>query len=136
MEILNKKSGVLGVSGVSSDFRDLEKAAAEGNQRAALAIDMFCYKTHKRIASAAAAMNGIDVLIFTAGVGENSPELREKIASGLEFMGVQIDHDKNLVRGQEAIVSTSESRVKILVIPTNEELVIAQDTARLVKEHQ
>ena len=136
MEILNKKSGMLGVSGVSSDFRDLEKAAAEGNQRAALAIDMFCYKTHKRIASAAAAMNGIDVLIFTAGVGENSPELREKIANGLEFMGVQIDHDKNLVRGQEAIVSTSESRVKILVIPTNEELVIAQDTARLVKEHQ
>ena len=132
MNVLNKKSGVLGVSGVSSDFRDLEKAAAEGNERAALAIDMFCYKTHKRIGSAAAAMNGIDVLIFTAGVGENSPELREKIASGLEFMGVKIDHSKNLVHGEEAIVSTDDSRVKIMVIPTNEELVIAQDTARLV----
>ena len=132
MNVLNKKSGVLGVSGVSSDFRDLEKAAAEGNERAALAIDMFCYKTHKRIGSAAAAMNGIDVLIFTAGVGENSPELREKIASGLEFMGLKIDHSKNLVHGEEAIVSTDDSRVKIMVIPTNEELVIAQDTARLV----
>ena len=132
MEILNKKSGVLSVSGVSSDFRDLEKAADEGNERAALAIDMFCYKTHKRIASAAAAMNGIDVLIFTAGVGENSPELREKIAAGLEFMGIQVDHDKNQVHGQEAIISTADSRVKVMVIPTNEELVIAQDTARLV----
>ncbi len=132
MDVLNKKSGMLGISGVSSDFRDLEKAAEEGNERAALAIDIFCYKTHKRIASAAAAMNGIDVLIFTAGVGENSPELREKIATGLDFMGVKIDHDKNMVRGQEALISTSDSRVKILVIPTNEELVIAQDTARLV----
>ncbi len=132
MDVLNKKSGMLGISGVSSDFRDLEKAAEEGNERAALAIDIFCYKTHKRIASAAAAMNGIDVLIFTAGVGENSPELREKIASGLDFMGIKIDHDKNMVRGQEALISTSDSRVKILVIPTNEELVIAQDTARLV----
>ena len=132
MNILNKKSGLLGVSGVSSDFRDLEKAADEGNERAKLAIDMFCYKTHKRIGSAAAAMNGIDVLIFTAGVGENSPELREKIASGLDFMGVKIDHTKNMVRGKEAIVSTDDSRVKILVIPTNEELVIAQDTASIV----
>ena len=132
MNILNKKSGMLGVSGVSSDFRDLEKAADEGNERAKLAIDMFCYKTHKRIGSAAAAMNGIDVLIFTAGVGENSPELREKIASGLDFMGVKIDHTKNMVRGKEAIVSTDDSRVKILVIPTNEELVIAQDTASIV----
>ena len=131
MNILNKKSGMLGVSGVSSDFRDLEKAADEGNERAKLAIDMFCYKTHKRIGSAAAAMNGIDVLIFTAGVGENSPELREKIASGLDFMGVKIDHTKNMVRGKEAIVSTDDSRVKILVIPTNEELVIAQDTASI-----
>ena len=132
MNILNKKSGMLGISGVSSDFRDLEKAADEGNERAKLAIDMFCYKTHKRIGSAAAAMNGIDVLIFTAGVGENSPELREKIASGLDFMGVKIDHTKNMVRGKEAIVSTDDSRVKILVIPTNEELVIAQDTSSIV----
>ena len=132
MEILNKKSGMLGISGISSDFRDLEKAAEEGNERAKLAIDIFCYKTHKRIGSAAAAMNGIDVLIFTAGVGENSPELREKIASGLDFMGIKLDHTKNLVRGEEAIVSTDDSRVKVLVIPTNEELVIAQDTARIV----
>ena len=132
MEILNKKSGMLGISGISSDFRDLEKAAEEGNERAKLAIDIFCYKTHKRIGSAAAAMNGIDVLIFTAGVGENSPELREKIVSGLDFMGIKLDHTKNLVRGEEAIVSTDDSRVKVLVIPTNEELVIAQDTARIV----
>ena len=132
MNILNKKSGMLGVSGVSSDFRDLEQAAAEGNERAKLAIDMFCYKTHKRIGSAAAAMNGIDVLIFTAGVGENSASLREKIASGLDFMGIKVDHTKNQVRGEEAIISTDDSRVKVMVIPTNEELVIAQDTARLV----
>ena len=132
MNILNKKSGMLGVSGVSSDFRDLEQAAAEGNERAKLAIDMFCYKTHKRIGSAAAAMNGIDVLIFTAGVGENSASLREKIAAGLDFMGIKVDHSKNQVRGEEAIISTDDSRVKVMVIPTNEELVIAQDTARLV----
>lgn len=132
MNILNKKSGVLGISGVSSDFRDLEAAAAEGNKRAALAIDLFCYKTHKRIASAAAAMNGIDVLIFTAGVGENSPELREEICKGLEFMGIKMDAEANKVRGQEKLVSAADSRVKILVIPTNEELVIAQDTAAIV----
>ncbi len=132
MSTLNKKSGMLGVSGVSSDFRDLEAAAAEGNERAKLAIDMFCYKTHKRIGSAAAAMNGVDVLIFTAGVGENSPELREKIASGLDFMGIKIDHGKNQCRGEERIISTDDSRVKVMVIPTNEELVIAQDTAALV----
>ena len=132
MNILNKKSGVLGISGVSSDFRDLEKAAAEGNKRAALAIDLFCYKTHKRIASAAAAMNGIDVLIFTAGVGENSPELREEICNGLEFMGIKIDAEANDVHGQEKLISTADSKVKILVIPTNEELVIAQDTAQIV----
>ena len=132
MNILNKKSGMLGVSGVSSDFRDLEQAAAEGNERAKLAIDMFCYKTHKRIGSAAAAMNGIDVLIFTAGGGENSASLREKIAAGLDFMGIKVDHSKNQVRGEEAIISTDDSRVKVMVIPTNEELVIAQDTARLV----
>ncbi len=134
MNVLNKKSGVLGVSGVSSDFRDLEKAAAEGNERAKVAIDMFCYKTHKRIGSAAAAMNGIDVLIFTAGVGENSAELREKIASGLDFMGLKIDHTRNQVHGEEALISTDDSRVKIFVIPTNEELVIAQDTARIVSQ--
>ena len=134
MEMLNKKSGMLGVSGVSSDFRDLETAAAEGNERAKLAIDMFCYKTHKRIGSAAAAMNGIDVLIFTAGVGENSAELRERIATGLDFMGIKIDHGKNQTRGEERIISTDDSRVKVMVIPTNEELVIAQDTARLVAE--
>ena len=132
MDMLNKKSGMLGVSGVSSDFRDLEAAAAEGNERAKLAIDMFCYKTHKRIGSAAAAMNGVDVLIFTAGVGENSPELREKIAAGLDFMGIKIDHSKNQFRGEERIISTDDSRVKVMVIPTNEELVIAQDTAALV----
>ena len=134
MDILNKKSGMLGISGVSSDFRDLEKAAAEGNQRAALAIDIFCYKTHKRIASAAAAMNGIDVLVFTAGVGENSPSLRERIASGLEFMGVKMDSAKDdEVHGIEKLISSADSKVKVLVVPTNEELMIAIDTMNLVK---
>ena len=136
MNILNKKSGVLGVSGVSSDFRDIEEAAAKGNERAQLAIDMFCYKTTKRIASASAAMGGIDALIFTAGVGENAPELREKITRGLEFMGIKMDAQKDKTRGEERIVSADDSRVKIMVIPTNEELVIAQDTARIVSEQK
>ncbi len=133
MNILNKKSGVLGVSGVSSDFRDLEKAADEGNQRAQLAIDMFCYKTTKRIASASAAMGGVDAVVFTAGVGENSAELRAQIVANLAFMGIKIDPMKNNVRGKEADISADDATVHTLLIPTNEELVIAQDTARLVK---
>ena len=133
LNVLNKKSGVQGVSGVSSDFRDLENAHKEGNERAKLAIDMFCYKTHKRIGSAAAAMNGIDVLIFTAGVGENSANQRLAIASGLEFMGVKMDAEANNVRGKETVISAADSKVKVLLIPTNEELMIAMDTASIVK---
>lgn len=132
MDILNKQSGVLGVSGVSSDFRDIEKAAEEGNQRAQLAIDMFCYKTTKRIASASAAMAGVDAVVFTAGVGENSAELRAKIVANLAFMGIKVDPAKNNVRGVEADISSADATVRTLLIPTNEELVIAQDTARLV----
>jgi acetate kinase len=130
-DIMNKKSGVLGISGISSDFRDLGKAADEGNERAELAIEVFTYKVTKRIASAAAAMGGLDAVIFTAGIGENSADLRARIMEGLEFMGLQLDPEKNKVRGKEADVSTDDSIHKILVIPTNEELVIALDTARI-----
>ena len=130
---LNKESGVLGISGISSDFRDLEAAAAEGNERAQLAIDVFCYKVTKRIGSCAAAMGGLDAVVFTAGVGENSPTLRARIVEGLEFLGLKLDPEKNKVRGKEAIISTDDSPNKILMIPTNEELMIALDTAKLVR---
>ena len=131
--MLNKKSGVLGISGVSSDFRDIEDAAAKGNKRAALALEVFEYDVRKLIAEYAAAMGGVDAVIFTAGVGENSPELRVEFVKGLEFMGIKLDEEKNKVRGQERIVSTDDSRVKVLVIPTNEELMIAMDTMDIVK---
>ena len=133
---LNKESGMLGISGVSSDFRDLEAAAAEGNERAQLAIDVFCYKVTKRIGSCAAAMGGLDAVVFTAGVVENSASLRAKIMEGLEFLGLKLDPVKNNVRGKETIISTDDSPNKILLIPTNEELVIALDTARLVREYE
>jgi len=131
--ILNKKSGVLGISGVSSDFRDIENAAKEGNERAQLALDKFNIRVKKYIASYAAVMGGVDAIVFTAGLGENSASNREAICSGLEFMGVSIDHVKNNVRGKEVIVSTDDSKVKVMVIPTNEELMIARDTQELLK---
>ena len=133
LTVLNKKSGVQGVSGVSSDFRDLGSAAAEGNSRAALAIDMFNYNVKKYIGAYAAAMGGVDAIIFTAGVGENDAGQRMAIASGLEFMGVKMDEDANKVRGEERVISAADSKVKVLLIPTNEELMIAMDTASLVK---
>ena len=133
MNILNKKSGVLGVSGVSSDFRDLESAAAEGNERAKLALDKFCYEVKKLVGAYAAAMGGVDAIIFTAGVGENSAAQRMAIASGLEFMGVKMDAEANKVRGKEAVISAPDSKVKVLLIPTNEELMIAMDTAAIVE---
>ena len=133
VSILNKKSGVFGVSGVSSDFRDLENAGAEGNKRADLAVDMFNYGVKKLIGSYAAAMGGVDAIIFTAGVGENSASQRLAIASDLEFMGVKMDAEANKVRGEERVISAADSRVKVLLIPTNEELMIALDTASLVK---
>ena len=133
VSILNKKSGVQGVSGVSSDFRDLENAGKEGNTRASLAVEMFNYGVKKLIGSYAAAMGGVDAIIFTAGVGENSKAQRMDIASGLEFMGVKMDAEKNDVRGKEAVISADDSKVKVLLIPTNEELMIAMDTMNLVK---
>ena len=132
VNILNKKSGVQGVSGVSSDFRDLENAHKEGNARAGLAVDMFNYGVKKLIGSYAAAMGGVDAIIFTAGVGENSASQRLAIASGLEFMGVEMDAEANNVRGKETVISAADSKVKVLLIPTNEELMIALDTAELV----
>ncbi|MBR7150148.1 MAG: acetate kinase, partial [Oscillospiraceae bacterium] len=125
VSILNKKSGVQGVSGVSSDFRDLENAFAEGNARAGLAVDMFNYGVKKLIGSYAAAMGGVDAIIFTAGVGENSASQRLAIASDLEFMGVKMDAEANNVRGKETVISAADSKVKVLLIPTNEELMIA-----------
>jgi acetate kinase len=133
LNVLNKKSGVQGVSGVSSDFRDLENAHKEGNERAGLAVDMFNYGVKKLIGAYAAAMGGVDAIIFTAGVGENSVSQRLDIASGLEFMGVKMDAEANNVRGKEAVISAADSTVKVLLIPTNEELMIAMDTAAIVK---
>ena len=132
LNILNKKSGVLGISGVGSDFRDLEKAAKEGNERAQLALDKFAYEVRKYIGSYAAAMGGVDVITFTAGVGENGPDMRESICEGLGFLGVHVDHEKNQVRGKETDISAADSTVKVYVIPTNEELMIARDTLALV----
>lgn len=131
--IMNKKSGVLGISGVSSDFRDIENAAAEGNERAKLALDVFHYRVKKYIGYFMAAMNGVDAIIFTAGLGENGAETREEIIAGLEWFGIKLDKEKNKVRGQERIISTDDAKVKIIVIPTNEELMIARDTVTLVK---
>ena len=132
LNILNKKSGVLGVSGVSSDFRDLEDAEAAGNERASLALELFFYDVAKVIGSYAAAMNGVDGIIFTAGVGENSGETREAICKYLTYLGCEIAPEPNRTRGKEVFISTPESRVKLMVIPTNEELVIARDTQALV----
>ena len=133
LNVLNKKSGVLGISGVSSDFRDLEDAAPKGNVQAQLALDVFCYSVKKYIGAYAAAMGGVDAIIFTAGVGENGPETRADSVSGLEYMGVKLDPEKNKVRGQEMDVSADDAKVRVLVIPTNEELMIAVDTAAIVK---
>lgn len=130
--LMNKKSGVLGVSGVSSDFRDLAKAASEGNERAQLALDMFSYQGSKIVGSYAAAMGGVDVIVFTAGIGENTDTIREAIIKPLEFMGAKIDPAKNNGTRCEAVISADDSKVKIVVIPTNEELAIAQETKALI----
>ena len=132
LNILNKKSGVFGVSGVSSDFRDLDNAAAEGNERAALALDMFRYWVAKVAGSYVAAMNGVDAIVFTAGVGENSAETRKGIAEYFGYLGVTIDDEANKKRGEDIMISTPDSKVKVFVIPTNEELVIARDTRDII----
>ncbi|ACL76480.1 acetate/propionate family kinase [Ruminiclostridium cellulolyticum] len=132
-KLLNKKSGVLGISGVSSDFRDLHAAADAGNSRAELAIEIFCYGVKKFIGEYIAVMNGVDAIVFTAGVGENNSVVRNMIISDMDFLGIKIDEEKNKLRGQEVDISTADAAVRTLVIPTNEELAIARETVRLVK---
>ena len=132
LNILNKKSGVLALSGLSSDFRDLENAAAEGDENSALARDKFCYEVAKYVGAYAAALNGIDVLTFTAGVGENDGGVRAGVCEYLGFLGVKIDPELNKKRGKEIKISTPDSKIEVWVVPTNEELMIAQDTAELV----
>ena len=132
-EILNKKSGVLGISGVSSDFRDIEAAVAEGNERAELALKVFAHKVRFYIGAYIAEMNGCDAIVFTAGVGENDITMRELICHDLGNLGIKIDPLKNKIRGKETIISPEDARVKVLLIPTNEELMIARDTYQIVK---
>ncbi|MDU2491370.1 MAG: acetate kinase [Clostridium celatum] len=132
-ELLNKKSGVLGISGVSSDFRDVLAAGETGNERAKLALEIFYYKVRTQIAAYAGAMGGIDVIVFTAGIGENSSVTRKEILKGLEFFGFELDEEKNELRGNIQEISTENSKVKVYVVPTNEELMIARDTAKLAK---
>ena len=132
--LFNKHSGVLGVSGISSDMRDIEKAISEGNQRAKLALEMYEYRIKKYIGSYAAVLNGFDVLVFTGGVGENQTITRERICNGLSYLGIEIDPEINRIRGEELLISTSNSRVKVVVIPTDEEYLIASDTMELVSK--
>ncbi len=129
--LFNKHSGVLGVSGLSSDMRDIEKAISEGNQRAKLALDMYEYRIKKYIGAYAAALNGFEVLVFTGGVGENQTATREKVCNGLNFLGIEIDTEANKIRGEEILISTKKSKVKVVVIPTDEEYMIAADTMEL-----
>ena len=133
-DYLNKESGVLGISGISSDMRDVEAAAKEGNERAKLALQMYAYRIKKYIGAYAAAMGGVDVIVWTAGVGENQTGMRADACEGLEFLGIEIDRDKNAaVRSREELISTPESKVKVYVVPTDEEIVIARDTMEIVK---
>lgn len=131
--LLNKESGVFGISGVSSDFRDIEDAAEAGNKRAQLALDVFHNSAKKYIGGYSALMGGIETLVFTAGLGENAALTRSEICKGLEFLGIKIDAEANKVRGKEAVISTADSKIKVIVVPTNEELLIARDTKILSK---
>ena len=132
--ILNKKSGVSGLSGVSSDFRDLDAGMKDGNDRCRLALDVFCYSVKKYIGAYTAAMGGLDAIAFTAGIGENNPYVRRMATTGLEFMGIDIDEEKNEVRGDETKISTDSSKIQVWVVPTNEELAIARETVELVSK--
>jgi len=134
LDILNKKSGVFGVSGVSSDFRDLEQAIREGNERAAIAMEVFCYRVAQYVGSYTAVMNGVDAIAFTAGVGENNSTVRKKVCEYLGYLGVVLDDTKNQIRGEDTIISASDSKVAVLVVPTNEELAIARETVALVQK--
>lgn len=132
-DLLNKKSGMLGITGISSDMREIEEAYENGNERAKLAFDMYFYRIRKYIGAYAAAMDGCDIIVFTAGVGENQPSLREEVCKKLTYLGVEIDVEKNKnLRGKEALISTPESKVAVCVIPTDEELMIASDTMALL----
>ena len=133
-DFLNKESGVLGITGISSDMREIENAAAEGNERAKLALKMYNYRIKKYIGAYAAAMGGVDIIVWTAGVGENQIGTRLEACSGLEFLGIKIDEEANKVRGEEAIISTPDSKVTVCVIPTDEELMIAKDTMALLQK--
>ena len=133
-DLLNKKSGVLGIFGESSDMRDLEAAVAAGNKKAILAENMYFYRIKKYIGAYAAALGGVDIIVFTGGVGENQSSARWGACEGLEFMGVKVDAEKNKIRGEETIISTEDSRVKVVVIPTDEELVIASDTLAILAD--
>lgn len=134
MKVLNKESGVFGLSnGLSSDFRDLCAAAEEGNKQAQVALEVFAYRVAKYVGSYAAAMNGVDNIVFTAGIGENDKDIREEVCSYLQFLGIEIDKEANSKRGEEVVISTPDSKVTVLVIPTNEELAIARETVALVK---
>ncbi len=131
-DLLNKQSGVLGISGVSSDMRELEAAVAAGNKKAILAEEMYFYRIKKYIGTYAAVLGGVDIIVFTGGVGENQTSCRSGVCAGLEFLGVKIDAEKNKVRGEELVISTNDSPVKVVVIPTDEELVIASDTMAIL----
>lgn len=132
--LVNKFSGMLGITGVSSDMREIGEKADKGNERAKLGLEMYAYRVKKYIGAYAAALGGVDVLIFTGGIGENAVDIRKNICTGLEFAGMELDESKNNTRGNEVIISSDNSKAKIIVIPTNEELVIAQDTYEIVKE--
>ena len=133
-DFLNRKCGVLGLSGVSSDFRDIQRAADAGNYRAQLALDVFTHDVKKYVGAYSAILDGVDAIIFTAGLGENSPEMRKNICSTLGYLGVNIDEEKNqAARGQEVDVSKWAAKCRVLVIPTNEELMIALDTKEIIK---
>ena len=132
MNVLNKKSGVQGISKVSSDFRDLESGMNEGNKLCAAALEVFCYRVAKYIGSYVAAMNGVDAIAFTAGIGENAPLVREKVLAYLGYLGISVDEEANGKRGDDCVISTADSKVKVAVIPTNEELAICRETVALV----
>lgn len=131
-DLMNKKSGVLGISGISSDFRDIENAAAEGHKRAQLALDIFAYNVKKYIGAYAAAMDGVDVIVFTAGLGENDKVTRANVINGLSFLGAKIDNELNDVRGKLRVISSADSKVSVMLVPTNEELMIAEETLALL----
>ncbi len=132
--LLNKRSGVLGISGLSSDFRDLDKASQEGDERAALAIDVFVYSVVKMVGSFASVLKGLDILVFTAGLGENSVRIRKQICDDLTWLGFELDEEQNAKPAQEMIISKPGSKVTVMVVPTNEEMVIARDTCRIIEE--